>query len=121
MIDCKYCVWKEKCLLFLRINQLEDDALAKQINKEAAKNNWPGLATEVQAICEQIKIKYINKYDIPKKEIQEAIYEEHYSTMMKQFEASKKLKDIQGDNFRQLQEYFNDNNIANARLKLKIC
>ena len=59
MIGCKYRVWKEKCLLLLRIKQLEDNALAKQIYKAADINNWPGLATEVQAICEQIKIKDI--------------------------------------------------------------
>ena len=41
--------------------------------------------------------------------------------MMKQFEASKKLKDIQGENFWQLQEYVKDKNIENARLKFKIC
>ena len=40
--------------------------------------------------------------------------------MMKQFETSKNMKDIKGDNFRQLQEYFKDKNIANARLTFKI-
>ena len=40
---------------------------------------------------------------------------------MKQFESFMKLKDIQGDNFRQIQGYFKDKNIANARLKFKIC
>ena len=69
MIDCKYCVWKEKCLLLLRIKQLEDNALAKQIYKEANENNWPGLATEVQSICEQIKIKDITKQETPKEDI----------------------------------------------------
>ena len=39
---------------------------------------------------------------------------------MGQFESSKKLKDIQGDNFRQIQEYFKDKHIASARLKFKI-
>ena len=120
IIDCKYCVWKEKCLFLLRIKQLEDNALAKRIYKEADINNWPGLATEAQAICEQIKIKDITKQETPKEDIKEAIFEEHHSNMMKQFESSKKLKDIQGDNFRQIQEYFKDKNIASSRLKFKI-
>ena len=82
--------------------------LGRQTQQTAAEKNWPGLATDVQAIGEQIKIKYVNKYEILKKNIQEATYEEHYSIMMKQFEASTKLKDIQGNNFRQLQVYFKD-------------
>ena len=68
MIDCKYCVWKEKCLFLLRIKQLEDNALAKRIYKEADINNWPGLATEAQAICEQIEIKDITKQETPKED-----------------------------------------------------
>ena len=39
---------------------------------------------------------------------------------MSQFEGSRKLEDIRHDNFRVLQAYFNDKNLENARLKLKI-
>ena len=57
---------------------------------------------------------------VGKEQIQEAIFEEHYRTMIVQFETSKKLKDIKHDNFRQIQGYFNDKNLTNARLKFKI-
>jgi hypothetical protein len=40
--------------------------------------------------------------------------------MIRQFDSSKKLKDIKEDNFRQIQDYFNDKNLSNARLKFKI-
>ena len=40
--------------------------------------------------------------------------------MLSQFEASKKLEYIKNDNFRQMEEYFRDKNIVNARMKFKI-
>ena len=40
--------------------------------------------------------------------------------MIAKFESAKKLKDIKDDDFRQIQRYFNDKNIFNARLKFKI-
>ena len=53
-------------------------------------------------------------------EIQDAIFEAHHSSLLCQFETSKKLEAIKNDNFRQMQQYFNDKNLANARLKFKI-
>ena len=40
-------------------------------------------------ICEEIGIEDINKYEVGKEQIQEAIFEEHYRTMIVQFETSK--------------------------------
>ena len=119
-VDMKYRIWNEKCQLLARIKCLEEGALAKQIYKQAEENNWPGLGMEVKYICEQIQIEDINKYKVPKKEIQSAIFEAHYKSMLSQFETSKKLEDIKNDNFRQMQEYYKDKNLANARMKFKI-
>ena len=52
--------------------------------------------------------------------IKKTIFEAHYKTMMKKFHQYKKLKDIKGDIFRGLQNYFYDKNISNARIKFKI-
>ena len=91
-----------------------------QIYKQAEENNLPGLEMEVKYICEQVQIKDINKYKVPKNEIQSAIFEAHYKSMISQFETYKKLEDIKHDNFRQMQEYYMDKNLANARMKFKI-
>ena len=40
--------------------------------------------------------------------------------MMIQFDTSKKLQDIKHDNFHELQDYFNDKSLENARMKFKI-
>ena len=39
---------------------------------------------------------------------------------MGQFEGSRKLQDIQNDDFTKIQDYFNDKNLNNARMKFKI-
>ena len=93
-IDMKFCIWNEKCQLLVRIKRLEEDALAKQVYKQAEEKGWPGLGEEVRYICEKIQIPDINKYDVQKKEIQVALFDAHYSSMIQQLENSNKLKDI---------------------------
>jgi hypothetical protein len=119
-IDMKFHIWNAKCQLLVRIKRLEEEALAKQVYKQAEDSGWPGLGEEVRSICEQIQIPDINKYEVQKQEIHDAIFEAHYSSMISQFSTSKKLQDIKDDNFRQMQEYFKDKNLSNARLKFKI-
>ena len=55
-----------------------------------------------------------------KKEVQHAIRVSHYEDMMSQFESSRKLQDIKESDFTGLQPYFNDKNLENSRIKLKI-
>ena len=52
--------------------------------------------------------------------MQKAISKSHYEDMMSQFETSKKLQDIKNSDFENLQSYFNDKSIENARIKFKI-
>ena len=120
MVDFKYPIYNEKCQLLLRIKMLDEAALAKQVYQQAETNSWPGLGSEVRQICEEIQIQDINKYNVGKKEIQQAVYEAHYKAMLNLFEKSKKLQDIKNDNFRGMQSYFNDKNLANSRMKFKI-
>ena len=120
MVDMKFRIWLQKCLLLLQIQRLDEEALARQVYQQAEEKNGPGLGQEVREICEQIHLPDINKYNVDKKEIQDAIFEAHFKDMMKQFQHSKKLSDIKDDNFRSLQEYFHDRNLTNARFKFKI-
>ena len=78
----KFCIWNEKCQLLVRIKRLEEDALAKQVYKQAEENGWPGLGEEVRNICEHIQIPDINKYEIQKDQIQAAIFEAHYNSLI---------------------------------------
>ena len=120
MTDMKWRIWQEKCLQLVRIQNIEEGSLAKSVQQKAEANGWPGLGKEVTEICRQIGIRDINKYKVDKREIQKAIEKSHYEDMMEQLEGSKKLEDIKHCNFQQMQEYFNEKNIENSRLKFKI-
>ena len=115
----KWRIWEGKCLLLIRIQNLEDGSLAKNIYLEAEANSWPGLGREVRDICQQLKIQDLNKYRMTKQEIQQAIEKSHQEDMLSQFEHSSKLQDIKNSDFSTFQAYFNDKSIENARTKFK--
>ena len=73
MIDMKLRIWKLKCLLLIRLKNLDDDSLAKEIWIEERKNNWPGIGRGVSKICEELKISDINTNVVTKKEVDTAI------------------------------------------------
>ena len=120
MLDMKWRIWDAKCNRLVKTQCLDDEALAKQIYFEAETNNWPGLGREVRQICKQIHIQDLNKYNVRKSEIKDAILRSHYQDMMGRFEGSKKLQNIRYDDFTEIQPYFQDKSIENARLKFRI-
>ena len=89
-------------------------------HQEAQLRGWPGLGRDVEQICTNIGIPNINNHNISKRDIQKAIRNSHYEYLMGQFEGSRKLQDIQNDDFTKIQDYFNDKNLNNARMKFKI-
>ena len=99
---------------------MEEGSLAKITYQTAEDNGWPGLGREVREICKEIEIPDINIYSMRKCDIQKAISNSHYKDMMAQFEGSRKLQDIRHSDFTKLQEYFNDTDLENARMKFKI-
>ena len=120
MVDAQWRIWEQKCLLLNQIKSLPEGSLAQITYLEAESRGWPGLGQEVRQICLKIGIPDLNKHIIRKQEIQKAIQKSHYDDMMGMFEGSSKLQDIKNDDFRQIQEYFNDKNLETARTKFKI-
>jgi hypothetical protein len=120
MTDIKWRIWEEKCLLLTRIKALPEGSLAKITHEEAQLRGWPGLGRDVEKICTNIGIPNINNHNISKRDIQKAIRNSHYEYLMGQFEGSRKLQDIQNDDFTKIQDYFNDKNLNNARMIFKI-
>ena len=116
----KYRIWSEKCWLLVRTKELKEGALSQQVYQQAELKCWPSIGREVKEISEQIQISDLNKYNISKKEIKNAISEAHYQEMMRRFEGSSKLADIRNNNFRKMQDYFNNRNVGIARMKFKI-
>ena len=120
MIGMKWRVWEAKCLQLKQIQKLEDTALAKKVCGVAEDRGWPGLQQEVKEICAQIGIPDMNKSDIPKWQIKEAIFYSHYTSMKNEMESSTKLEDIKNDDFRKIQPYFLEKSVANTRLAFRI-
>ena len=116
----KWRIWEEKCLLLIRIQNLEEGSLALKVYEEAEKQGWPGLGRDVRNICNNIKIPNINLHKISKEDVQKAISKSHFEDMMTQFESSSKLQDIKNSNFNEMQSYFNDRNLEKSRVKFKI-
>ena len=94
--------------------------MAKSVQETAEAKNWPGLGREVRQICGIIGIPDINNQYLRKQEIKKALEISHFEDMMSKFESSKKLEDISLDNFREIQGYFNDQNLEAARMKFRI-
>ena len=100
----------------VQIKCLKKGAFAKQIYIQTEENCWPG--QEIKLNTSGNNLRHQQRQNI-KKYIQAAIFEAHYSSLLSQFEASKKLKAIKNCNFRQMEEYFKDKNLVNARIKFK--
>ena len=120
MIGAKWRIWEAKCLLLKQIQLLEDTALAKRICQEAEARGWPGLYQEVREICKQVGLKDITKYNISKSQIKEAIFYSHYKDLKEELSTSKKLEEIQNEDFRTIQPYFKEKSVENTRLVFRI-
>ena len=83
-IGMKWRIREAKCLLLKQIQELDDTALAKKICQEAEDNGWPGLRAEVKEICTQIGLQDINKHNMSKTQIKEAlqIYERRHEQVL---------------------------------------
>jgi hypothetical protein len=116
----KWKVWEGKCILLKQIQNLEDTAVAQRVCLEADTQQLPGLIQDVREICSQIGIKDINKYNVSKSQIKDAIFYSHYKSMKEELSSSRKLEDIQHEDFRQIQPYFKEKSVENIRFASRI-
>ena len=77
----KWRIWKSKLMFVRRLQQLDSSALARQVYERQLKLGLLGLAKEVTAICDTIKIKDVNYYRVEKEKIEEHIFYNHYKDM----------------------------------------
>ena len=62
----------------------------------------------------------MNKSNIPKAKIKEAIFYSYYESMKEEIGSSTKLEDIKNEDFLNIQPYFLDKSVENARLAFRI-
>ena len=72
----------------------------KQVYEESCSRGWPGLGEEVSDICMKIGIPDVNRVVVSKEDINDALYNHHYSDMKQELEKSKKLNDIKHEDFK---------------------
>ena len=117
-VGMKWKVWEAKCLLLKQIQNLDDTALAKRVCLEADARNLPGLKQEVRYICSEIGIKDIDK--VSKSQMKDAIFYSHYKAMKEELSGSKKLQDIQHEDYREIQPYFKEKSVENTCFSFRI-
>ena len=120
MIGMKWRIWQEKILLILRIKNHEKGTLCRDVYEEAKAKSWPGLGQEVSEICNVLGIPDANVVVVSKQEVKKAIFEHHYSDMVKVVQEQTKLEDIKDDDFSEVQGYFDDKSVEKARMAFKI-
>ena len=62
----------------------------------------------------------MNKFNISKSEIKEAIFYSHYKAMKDEIGCSSKLDDLKNEDFRNIQPYFMNKSLENTRLAFRI-
>ena len=105
----KWRIWEQKLLLVKAIRQLEDNVLAKEVFNQQLEMGWPGLAREATKICQEIGLQDICRKDISKKNIQEAVFFNHYRELKKEVASFEKLDDIKHEDIRTAQPYMKEN------------
>ena len=79
---------------------------------------WPGLWAEVKDICKEVGIEDVNEVFVSSVEIKKAIFDHHLKFMKENM--SKKLSDIQFDDFSVEQPYMNEKSVEVGRMAFKI-
>ena len=120
MLGMKWRIWQEKLLLILRIKNHGNETLCKQVYEEGKKNGWPGLGQDAEKICRMLEIPDVNYSDISKQDVRKAIFEHHRKDMIEEVRSKTKLDDIKEEDFKEVQSYFNDKSVENARMAFKI-
>ena len=62
----------------------------------------------------------MNDVNVPKSEVKKAIFEHHYKDMVEIVNKQTKLEAIKGEDFRNIQGYFDEKSVENSRMSFKI-
>ena len=116
----KWRIWQSKVMFVRRLQQLESSALARQVYERQLQLGLPGLAREVTAICDTIKIPDVNYHMVQKEKIEEHIFYNHYKDMKDSIEMSKKMDKVKHENFTKEQDYMNDKSVDRSGIHLRV-
>ena len=108
MLDMEMRVWREKLVLAHHITGMDEESLARQMYEEQLAQQWPGLAREVEEICDKLGIQNVNSCRLDAKEFRKVVtsacHAENEKRLRKQSENIKKCKSIKNEGYGK-QEY----------------
>ena len=115
-------IWIEKIMLALHIKRLDDGSLAGKVYREQKLRKWPGLALEVDDICDKLAVENVNPTKLSAKayrrEVVEACHKINEDRLRKQAEGKTKCDRIDADTYGK-KSYISDNRIFNVRQMYK--
>ena len=122
MLDMGLRIWIEKLMLALHIRRLDDRSLAGKVYKEQKLNKWPGLAQEVDDICNKLTVQNVNSTKLSSKayrrEVEEACHKLNEERLRKQAEGKTKCERISTESYGKM-AYIGDSRIHNVRQMFK--
>ena len=68
-VRTKWRIWREKIMFVRRLQQMDRSVLARQIYEKQLQLGLPGIAREVNTICESLNIPDINLSHVRKEKI----------------------------------------------------
>ena len=121
LLSMKLRIWKEKIRMVLAIKEMDSRFLARQIYEEQKRNDWPGLAKEVEELCGIVGLPNANRVDVTKMQVDGAIREHNRlvirSDMILKY---KKLDDLVEEEDGMLKDYMRTKNISESRVLFRI-
>ena len=118
-LKMKIRIWKMKLMLVRRIKR-QEGSLARAIFDEQVAMGWPGLAQEAEQICKEVGLENVNKKEVCKEEIEEAMFYGNQKLLKEEMEKYSKLDAVKGGDFRREQDYLKENGIERARMAFRI-
>ena len=117
MLGMKQRIWVEK-LNLAQFRRSGSKSLSGKIYIEQLEQGWPGLARDVEEICEEIKVSSINQNDVPKWMIRQAVTKHHAEEAKE--EMGKKLRNIKDEEIGKVKDYMGTHCITDCRLQFRI-
>jgi hypothetical protein len=101
LLGMKWRVWEAKVLLVVAIREQEENCLAREVLDEQVRMDWPGLAREVQQICQEVGLPDATNPNtrLQREAVKEAISINHHQHL-KEAMTDKKLEKMKTTDMR---------------------
>ena len=99
---------------------MKQKCLANSIYQQQLRRSWPGLSKEVEDICKTIGVANINEVEVPKDELEDAVFFHNYKEMKEDINKCEKLEDVQHEDMRELPDYMMEKSVEKVRMAFRI-